>query len=122
LLSTGDQTPVRVPRQAITQLDVSTGRHGHALKGMIIGAASAAALFALIPRDQYCADLRPGEYCPTQAELAGLGAIGGAAWGALIGHLIKSDRWSSVPLEQVHVSLAPALGRGAVGLSLAVGW
>jgi hypothetical protein len=37
LVSSDDHIPLRVSRQAITRLDVSTGRHRRVLKGMMIG-------------------------------------------------------------------------------------
>src|SRR5512146_1142520 len=46
LVGGNERTPVSVPRQAITQLEISTGRHGHALLGMGIGAAIGAGLGA----------------------------------------------------------------------------
>jgi len=101
-----------------TQLEVSTGRHRNAGKGLLIGAASGTALFALIPP---CAGSEAEQPCPTKAQMVGIGAVGGAAWGALIGALIKSDRWTSAPLAPTRLSLAPTRGRG-VKASLTVAW
>jgi hypothetical protein len=39
--------------------------------------------------------------------------------GGGIGALIKSDRWSSVGVEKVHVSVAPTPGHG-LGLALSM--
>lgn len=122
VLSTDRHRPVRVSRQAITRLDVSTGRRGRALKGMAIGGAIGAGTFAVIPREEYCADYDFGETCPTKAEMVGTGIVGGALWGALIGHFIKTDRWSPVPLEGAQVRLAPTRGRAGLGLALSVAW
>ena len=38
LLGINDRVPLRVARQAITQMDVSTGQHSQALKGALVGA------------------------------------------------------------------------------------
>jgi hypothetical protein len=54
LISTKDHRPLRVSWQAITQADVSTGRRGHALKGMLIGAPIGALLGAVYPLDTSC--------------------------------------------------------------------
>lgn len=109
LVSADDRTPVRVPRQAITQLEVSTGRHSKALKGMLIGAAIGGVV---------------GVYCDLDCNAAAVhaaGAVSGAVGGLLVGALFHGDRWSSVPLESVRVSVAPARGRG-LALSLSLGW
>lgn len=123
LVGTDHGPPVRVPREAITRLEVSTGRRGRALKGAAIGGAIGGVVFAGIPREEYCVDyVGRGETCPSRAEMVGTGVVGGALWGLLIGHLVKTDRWSSVPLSGTRVSVAPARARGGWGLSLSVGW
>lgn len=113
LVSINDRVPLRVPRQAITQLDLSTGRHRQVAKGMLIGAGIGVAAFAVTLiswEDSSSEDFAQG---------LAMGALGGAIWGAGIGALIKSDRWSALPLERVRVSVAPAPGHG-VHLSLSV--
>jgi len=123
LIGSDHGRPVRVPHDAITRLEVSTGRRGRALKGAAIGAAIGGAAFAVMPHDEYCADyVDPFESCPDRAEMVGTGVLGGALWGALIGHFAKTDRWNSVPLSGARVQVAPTRGRGAWGLALSVGW
>lgn len=124
VLSAEDQRPLSVPRPAITQLEVSRGKRRRALKGMILGAGIGGALGG-------AADLligEPGNLCfagcsssgDSRAGVAGLSVLAGAFYGAGIGALVKSDRRSAVPLEQVRVSLAPTRGRGVrLSLSLA---
>lgn len=99
---------VSVSRQSITKLEVSTGRKRKALKGMLIGAAVGGAV---------------GAYCETcsSAESHAAGAVGGAVSGLLIGALFHGERWSTVPLDRVRVSVWPARERG-VGASLSLGW
>lgn len=111
-----DRVPLRVPRQAITQLDVNAGQRGRVLKGMIIGAGVGAASFTALLAST---DLGPdsGDY----AGAVGIGAVGGGILGAGIGALIKTDRWSPVPLDRVRLSLGPTRGRG-IALSLSVGF
>jgi hypothetical protein len=111
-----DRAPLRVPRQAITQLDVNAGKHRRVLKGMIIGAGLGAASFAVLLAST---DLGPST--SDYAEAAGLGALGGGILGAGIGALIQTDRWSPVPAERVRLSLGPARGRG-MAVSLSVGF
>jgi hypothetical protein len=118
LLSGPDGQPIRVPRAAISQLELSTGRRGNPLKGTLIGAAIGAAAFAVIPSDDFCADLQPGESCPSKGEQVALGAVGGAFWGVILGLVIKGDRWSAVPLGSASVTLAPVRGGARASLTL----
>ncbi len=117
LVSADDRIPVRVSRQAITRLEVSTGRHRLALKGMIIGAGIGAALIGPVYHSDAKSSNCDNALVPCTTSLAGAEAVGifvGAIYGAGIGALIKSDRWSAVPLEHVRVSLGPTRGRGVV--------
>lgn len=124
LVSADDRIPVRVSRQAITRLEVSTGRHRRALKGMFIGAGIGAALIGPAYHSDAKSSNCDNALFPCTTSLAGAEAFGilvGATYGAGIGALIESDWWSAVPLEHVRVSLAPTRGRGVV-LSLSVGF
>jgi len=115
LVGINDRVPLRVSRQAITQLDVSMGRHRPVLKGALIGAAIG----------MTCSAITLGsDSSSTSGDIAagiGLGAVGGAVWGAGIGALFKTDSWSSVPLERIQVGLGPTRGRG-VALKVSVGF
>jgi hypothetical protein len=116
LIGVNDRVPLTVSRQAISQLDMSTGQRRQALKGMIMGAGIGLAVFTLAGA-AYQGD--GSGSARDWASLLGTGLGGGAIWGAGIGALIKSDRWSAVPLERVRVSRAPTQ-RGGVRLSLSV--
>jgi len=118
LVSTGDQRALRVPRKAVTELEIGTGRHGNAVRGVLIGAAGGAAVFAVVPP---CAGLEPGQTCPTKGQFIGMGAVGGAVSGAIIGHFIKRERWVSVGLASARLNVAPTRGR-SVELSVAMAW
>jgi hypothetical protein len=50
--------------------------------------------------------------------LKALGAVAGAGLGALIGGLIRSDRWQEVSVDRLRVSVAPHTGI-KVGLAIA---
>ena len=110
-----DAAPLRVPRDAITRLEIITGRHGNAMKGMWIGAGLGALAWGINP----CVN----EGCTEgfSVEFAVYGALLGGMTGAGIGALIKSDRWSEVPLDRVWVGVAPVRGHGAA-LSVSVGF
>ncbi len=108
LLVSSGGIAVTVPRQAIERLEVSTGRRSQWLKGMAMGAVIGGSFGA------YCGDC-------DQAVSHAAGLLGGAVGGMLIGGLVHGDRWSTVPVEGLRVSLSPARERG-VGLSLSVSW
>jgi hypothetical protein len=112
---TDDQGSVRVPRETISELEVSAGRRRRAMKGMLIGAAIGGAVSAL---GEY---VQPGRSMPSsdRAEVIGAGVASGATIGAATGFFIKSERWRSVPLERVRLSVAPRR-KGGISLSLSV--
>jgi hypothetical protein len=120
LVTTDDRVPLRVSRQAMTRLEISTGRRRKAVKGMIIGAGIGAVIFQTSVSDN--CDGAVNVCTESHAAAAGLGLVAGAAWGAGIGALFKGDRWSAVPLDRANLSVAPIMGRGRLGLSLSVGW
>lgn len=121
LISTDDRIPLRIPREAITQLEVSTGLRRQTLKGALIGAGVGAGLSALVPWEDYCGGLESDPSCPSKAESVVVGAGGGAVWGVLVGLMVKGDRWGKVPLEGVRLSVVPARGHG-VGVTLTASW
>ena len=131
LLSAAGLGHVRVERQSISRLEVSTGRGSSLKKGAIIGGAIGVALGAAaggtsVPEGP-CIDA-PAITCPASPGGAGnalagaaIGGALGAGWGALFGHLKKHDLWSPVPLTDSRVTFVPMLGRG-VGLSMSLRW
>ena len=123
LVSTENQRPLRVSRGAITQLEMSFGRSGHAKKGALIGGAIGVAYAAVIlalPEGEPCTPT-PEYPCYTSGEYAGAMLVGGVLGGALVGHLIKRDVWTPVPLEGLRIGLAPARG-GGVRYALSFAW
>jgi hypothetical protein len=107
--------PLRVSRQAITHLEINTGRRGHALKGMWIGGLTGAVWAGSHPCvNEGCAE-------GFSVEFAVYGGLLGGLSGAGIGALIKTDRWTEVPPDRVHVGLAPVRGRG-VALCVSVAY
>ena len=115
---------VRIPIERVSKLEASRGRHGHALLGAAIGFAGAAAAGAIL------GDSGPSVSCPVppnpcggsspklgQALAAGLL---GLPVGALVGHFVRTERWTPVGLSHVDVAGGPLPGgglRGAVRLS-----
>ncbi|HEY9479859.1 MAG TPA: hypothetical protein VIP79_07200 [Gemmatimonadaceae bacterium] len=133
----------------VVQLDVSRGMHNRTAHDAIWGAGMGAALGAVVgaassagteARYAYyddtvktgCSVVNPG--CPARLPKRlhppflnrtmtglGIGALAGAALGALYGHLRKSEIWERVPPEsyRVHVALFPESTRG-IGVQLSI--
>jgi hypothetical protein len=114
IIAKGDDR-VRVPRQAITQVEASTGKRRRTRIGMVIGAGIGAVGFSQYIYESCLSDC--GNRWDAEYILAGAGV--GALFGAGIGALLKTDRWSPVPLDQVRISVYPIRGRG-VGAVLTV--
>lgn len=113
-VSPSDRTPI--PRAAITHVERSQGRHGHAAKGLIIGAVvGAVVLSAINAADPETGETR--EYVWVALLGAGLGALPGAGVGALV----KTERWAELPLANLRVTVAPLPDHG-VGLRFAWTW
>jgi hypothetical protein len=133
----------------VVQLDVSQGMHNRTVHDAIWGAGMGAAVGAVVgavsgsgpdPRYTWYSDSVPA-YCSVvdpdcqsrprtkhhppflnrTMKGLGIGALAGAAVGALYGHLRKSELWKRVPPERyrVHVALFPASVKG-VGVELSI--
>jgi hypothetical protein len=98
---------VVVPRGSLTSLQISMGKKGHALLGLLVGTASLAAIgaFAEVDPDD-CGDDSTA-FC-SRAEAVGGMAFVGAGLGALVGAVIRTERWQNVSVEV----LAPRSGAG----------
>lgn len=115
--------PIVVPRDAITKMEVSTGRRSKAKAGALIGAAVSIGATALaLSGDEggsacaqafLCLDLPPREVFVAFAGVAG------ACVGALVGRLIGQDKWTPVQASGLRVSVAPKPKGGAIRLSFA---
>jgi hypothetical protein len=115
-VSTESGVPVVVAREAVGSFEVSIGRKRNTLKGAAIGAVVGAALgFAMHVDPQNCGMNSPNA-C-SRGEAIGIGTLGGAAWGAIIGAFVKSDRWVHVPLERWRVDIRPVRGGGRASMS-----
>jgi hypothetical protein len=117
LLNTETAGLMRVERRDLTKLEFVSGRHRNAKKGAIIGAAVGAVLMTLTlatPKDTLCPPDDPlVDSCLAERNLFVAGIPVVALEGALVGAMIKSDTWSSMPVDRIKVSLAaPPRGRG----------
>lgn len=117
----GGAAPFALPWTAVTDLDVSRGRHRSTFRGFVIGALVGGVSGAVIGAATY-QKTKPSGGCPgtedfcitgplfdigrggSAALAGGLGALVGGVTGALIGHAHEDDTWEKVPLR-----LQPAL-------------
>jgi hypothetical protein len=120
VLTLDNNLPVRIPRESITGLDVSSGRKRHVLEGTLIGAAAFGLLGFAFPVDSHNCGANTDNFCSRGEAVAGA-TIVGAAYGALIGVFVKSDRWHPVVLggPKVNTSLDIEPKR-SVGVRMAV--
>lgn len=87
--------PMKIPRGSISAAEMRVGRRGHTLLGLAIGAGAGLALGLAAPVDPVRCHSDVNYSC-SRGEAIGYTAVGGAGAGALIGYLIKSDRWARV--------------------------
>ena len=115
-------TPVLVPRSSVTRLQVSVGYRRYTLHGAALGALAGAAAGAAWEVDPATCDSYSSDTFCSRGEAVAIGALSFAAIGALVGHLVKTERWQNVSVE----ALAPPRsssggGRGpTVGARIAV--
>lgn len=111
----GRAEPLTVPLASVSVLEVHRGRKSRvgrgALIGLAVGAGGGAIIGALATSDSCLFDPDP---CP--AAGAGAGALffvlPGTVIGAIIGALTRTDRWETVPLDQIRVGLTPLQPHG----------
>lgn len=101
-----------LPVASVTKLEVSRGQQSHAVQGAVI-AGGIGVIIGSLGGAKNCAESSgwtddPVGDCLTVSILAAtaLGG-GGAVIGAVVGSLIKTDRWEEVPLGQLRVSVVP---------------
>ena len=119
---------LRIPVASLDRLEVARGRRGHAGLGAAIGFVPGALFMGFAVGVLACDD--QGVQCSSVGPMLVGGLLGGAATsavGALVGLVIRTDRWQPVPLAgtpagrkpTVGIDLAPTSGRGfRVGVSV----
>jgi hypothetical protein len=130
LLLADDGATIILPVNSIVSIDINRGLRSNWLKGMTAGAvigSGAGLAIGLATRfgTEGCytgLPLEPTAQCQdtwiSVLGTVGIGAAGGALLGAVIGMLIKTDRWERIAVDGQSVRLIA--GRGQLGFSAAV--
>jgi hypothetical protein len=104
---------VNIP--AVNRLDLRTGSRNHWLEGAGIGA-----LAGVVTGLAWGNDSKDAFHLDLWYDKPGVKALAGGAVGALVGAgvgaLIKSDRWSEVPLDQIRPRLVAQQDGVGVGV------
>ena len=104
-----------LPLSTVTNLEVAVGRRGHARTGAAIGAGFGALSIAVLCQGEGECFQSSGDY-----GAAVLATATTAACGALIGALIKSDKWIVIPTRPPSARLGPGSEPGlAAGIAIA---
>jgi hypothetical protein len=108
------------PHASLTRVDVHRGRQSNAAKGALYGSLIGAGIGAVaLGSSSLCAETLevPGGRCALIG--AGGGGVGGLLLGAIVGALIKTDRWQAVPVDRLRVSFIPP-GQARFALAMSV--
>jgi hypothetical protein len=114
VLALPDSEPKRIARGAVTRLEWSRGHNRHPIAGAVVGGLVGGAFLAYASMA-----LCDAASCSPSMEAFVVGVGLGALPGAAVGALIKTRDWTEVEPARFQVSLAPVRGRGvAAQLSL----
>lgn len=111
-LNTDRDSNLVLPLASLAKIEVSRGQKSRAGKGALIGAAVGvtAGVITGLALGGGCID----SSCISDAGAAAIVAVvfgaGGTLLGAVTGAFIKTDRWETVPLDRISVSLTPRGG------------
>jgi hypothetical protein len=103
-----------------SSVEMSSGFRRHRLAGAGVGFAVAAAFtYPLLGGSSTCDSSADDDAIGGEACLLLMmgGGVVGAGLGTLIGHFVRTERWTEVPVESLRVSVAPG-ARGRVGMTL----
>jgi len=103
-----DTSHRKFARSEIDQLEVVRGKRSRWLPGALVGAAAAGVGAILMCNGIGCSTGEGDDTAKNVAVAAGIGA----ATGALVGLLIKTDRWKTVPADSLNVTVGPVPGHG----------
>ena len=113
-LRSENRSMIALPLNTVTNLEVAVGRRGHARTGALIGAGFGVLSLAVLCQGEDCFQ-SSGDY-----GAAVLVTATTAACGALIGALIKSDKWIVIPTRPPSARSGPGSEpRLAAGIAIA---
>ena len=113
-LRSDNRSTIAIPLSTVTNLEVAVGRRGHAKTGALIGAGFGVLSLAVLCRGEDCFQ-SSGDFAAAVAVTATTAAVG-----ALIGTLIKSDKWIVIPTRPPSARLGPGSEpRRAAGIAIA---
>lgn len=126
-MTTAD-TSLTVTMRLVERFERYAGRHNHPWRGAAIGALGGAVVGGAIGwvacenytvgTDGNCLDSREGAQIIMPASI-GIGAVGGSLIGMAIGAAVQTDKWTSVPLDDLRISIVPQRdGRITVAASI----
>ena len=105
---------LRLPRQAVTRLEIVTGKKRQWLPGLVIGAAVGVAMGFVMDVDPVRCEFDDNYFCSRGSAVAAMGGTS-AAMGTGIGALVKRDLWTPVGLDALGPPPA-RLTRAGLGL------
>jgi hypothetical protein len=118
LVAGGGRDTTTVPLRSISRLELSRGRRsmeGGALLGGAIGAGlGAAGTLVWVASSCFKTGTSSGGNCPTGGTAAGVILAGGAG-GALVGVLVRPERWVRVGWTGLRASVGPGEARVEIG-------
>src|SRR5690348_18171330 len=118
LVAGGGRDTTTVPLRSISLLELSRGRRskeGGALLGGAIGAGlGAAGTLVWVASSCFKTGTSSGGKCPTGGTAAGVILAGGAG-GALVGVLVRPERWLRVGWTGLRASVGPGGARVEIG-------
>jgi hypothetical protein len=102
-LSGSGFAPQTIPLSDLAKLEISRGKKGHWLAGTLIG-TGAGVVAGLIIAQNSTADVDPENWFSGMAEpmedagIVAISGLSGMVIGAVIGGLIKTEKWEEVPI------------------------
>jgi len=106
LVVQGSATTWHFSLASITRLELNRGRKSHALSGAGIGLIVGVVVGVVWGKQAGCDE----DMCVTGG--AAVGGGGGALLGAVIGSLVRTERWAVIPLDHIRLGFTPDIGRG----------
>jgi hypothetical protein len=101
----------------VSRLEVHAGQKSHVWAGVVGGFLIGAGVGALVnSNNEGCLEILDESGCTWIG--AGVGGLALGLVGAVVGSVIKTDRWEEVPLGQLRVSVVPQRDGLALGVTV----